>query len=103
MDNIKIEKLGTLLATSPLAPELKEAILQNIAYIPADLVEGLVVSLENESQKVEEITQNIEAFFAEQDIAWKNLAQEQKKSANGIIEEELAKIEAEIKNIPPAQ
>jgi hypothetical protein len=91
----KAKKLGDLLAESPLADELKDAIISNLAKIPIGFIDNLIVSLESEKEKVEEIASSIKDFFEEQDKNWKELEEKQANEAERIIKEEIEQIEQE--------
>ena len=95
MNEEKAKKLAELLAESPMADELKEAIIENLAKIPVGLIENLIISLEEEHKKTEDIASSIKEFFKKQDGDWAKLETKQHKSAEDIITKEVENIEQE--------
>lgn len=93
MNEEKAKKLAELLADSPMADELKEAILEHLAKIPTGLVENLIISLEEEHEKAEKIAFEIKRFFEEQGKNWERIEGEQREAAENIITKEIEAIE----------
>ena len=97
MNEEKAKELGELLGESPIADEIKEAILENLAKIPMNLVDDLIESLKNEKSKISEVIFEIEEFFKKQDKEWEELAVTQRTAAEEIIENEIRSIEESMK------
>lgn len=91
------ERLGKLLAASPLADDLKKALLDNLDKIPDYHVFDLIDALEKEKLELQRIALDIKLFLDQQDEDWKKLEEKQQKAADEIIDEEIRKIEDEVK------
>ncbi len=78
------DRIGELLAESALDDELKNLFLEKMEQIPERLLFRLKDALEMEQSEVENIAFEIEIFLKEQDANWKNIVEEQKKTANTI-------------------
>ena len=94
-DTKKAQKLGKLLAESPLEDEIKQAIIDNIDKMPMDLVDKLIYSLENEQEVVDKIAKEVKDFIAKRDKAWADLGKKQQAAVDEIIDKEEKEIEKE--------
>ncbi|MDP3731078.1 MAG: hypothetical protein Q8R34_01115 [bacterium] len=90
------EKLGQLLAESPLAEELKKTILDGMDKLPEYLIFDLLDALEKEKIELERIAEEIGAYLEQQDGDWLKLEEKQQEAANNIVDQELQKIEDEV-------
>lgn len=93
----KAKTLGRLLANSPLALDLKMAILENLSNMPEKYLDALITSLENEARGLEQIMQEADSFIKQQDEDWAKLATDQQVAADKIMTEELAQLDKEVK------
>lgn len=91
------ERLGRLLAESPLAGELKKIILDGLDKLPDYLVFDLLDALEKEKIELERIALDIKLFLEQQDKDWLNLEEKQQNVADNMVDQEIQKIEDEIK------
>ncbi len=91
------EKLAKLLADSPLAEDLKKALLDNLDKIPDYHVFDLMDALEKEKVELERIALDIKLFLEQQDKDWKDLEAKQEAVADEIVDQEIQKIEDEFK------
>lgn len=89
------DRLGKLLAESPLHNEIKEVLLDNIGKIPDYHVFDLIDALEKEKIELEKIALDVKSFLEQQDDDWKKLEEKQAYAADEIIDEELKKLEDE--------
>lgn len=76
------EKVGKLLAESPLDEDVKEVLLEGIDKLPKELMFKLWDSLENEKEGLEKLVFEVRLFLKEQDANWEQTASEQKKTAD---------------------
>ena len=76
------DRIGELLADSPMYEELKQLLLGNMEKIPEHLLFKLKDALEMEQEELENITFEIKKFIKEQNVGWDKLAEEQKKAAD---------------------
>lgn len=76
------EKVGKLLAESPLDEDVKEVLLEGIDKLPKELMFKLWDSLENEKEGLEKLAFEVRLFLKEQDANWEQTASEQKKTAD---------------------
>ena len=90
------ERLGRLLAESPLAEEIKKAILNGIDKLPDYLVFGLLDALEKEKIELERIALDVKAYLEQQDSDWLKLEEKQEEVTDNLIDKELQKVEDEI-------
>lgn len=90
--------LGELLASSPLAEEIKKTILDNLEKLPGYMVFDLINALENEEAELGRISLDIELFLKKQGQDWQKLEEEQKEAADQIIGKEVQNVENEIKH-----
>lgn len=76
------EKVGKLLAESPLDEDVKKVLLEGIDRLPKELLFKLWDSLENEKEGLEKLAFEVRLFLKEQDANWDQTASEQKKTAD---------------------
>ncbi|MBI2676469.1 MAG: hypothetical protein HYX21_00735 [Candidatus Yanofskybacteria bacterium] len=100
--NAKIEKgiqerLAKLLADSPLAENIKKALLDNMDKIPDYHVFDLIDALEKEKVELQRIALDIKLYLEQQDKDWKDLEAKQEAVADEIVDQEIQKIEDEFK------
>lgn len=76
------EKVGKLLAESPLDEDVKKVLLEGIDRLPKELLFKLWDSLENEKEGLEKLAFEVRLFLKEQDANWEQTASEQKKTAD---------------------
>jgi len=79
------EKIGQLLAQSPLDDKIKSALLEKMDEIPEPLLFKLLDALEMENDDLERTAFEIDLYLREQDEAWKKVTEEQKKVADDAI------------------
>lgn len=91
----KAKKLGGLLAVSPIAHDLKMAILENLAKMPEKYLDSLIVSLENEAKGIEILIKEADDFIKAQDEDWDKVAEEQVDLAAKIVSEEVIALKKE--------
>ena len=80
------EKIGKLLAESPLDDKIKSALLEKMGEIPEPLLFKLLDALEMENDDLERTAFEIDLYLKEQDEAWKNVAEEKKKIASEAVQ-----------------
>lgn len=90
------ERLGKLLAQSPLANDLKKLFLDNLDKIPDYYIFDLIDALEKEKVELQRIALDIKLFLEQQVADWQKVEEKQAQAADEIIEEELKKIEDEV-------
>ena len=100
--NAKIEKeiqerLAKLLAYSPLAEDLKKALIDNLDKIPDYHIFDLIDALEKEKVELERIALDIKLYLEQQDKDWKDLEAKQEALADEVVDQEIQKIEDEFK------
>ena len=86
------EKLGRLLAESPLDEEIKSTILEHLDKMPENMVFKLVDALEMESEELERIVFEMNLFLKEQAGNWKKVEEEQKNMADAVVNKWVAKL-----------
>ncbi len=91
------ERLGRLLAESPLAEELKAAILDGLDKLPDYLIFDLLDALEKEKIELERIALEVKTYLDGQDKDWLKLEEKQQQAADHIIDKEVQKIEDDLK------
>lgn len=91
------ERLAKLLADSPLAEDLKKALIDNLDKIPDYHIFDLIDALEKEKVELERIAMDVKLFVEQQDKDWKDLEAKQEEVADKVIDEEIQKIEDEFK------
>lgn len=90
----KIERCGTLLARSPLAPEIKQVILDNVGQMTDVQLDDLLTVLERETLELSALTQALREFDATQESTWQEIEKAQQALADKMVEEEAAKLSA---------
>lgn len=80
------DRIGELLAESPLSDEIKNRLLEKMENIPERLLFRLKDALEMEQEELENVAFEINIFLKEQDSHWKNVSEEQKKAADTIVD-----------------
>lgn len=80
------DRIGELLAESPMDEELKQRLLENMEKIPEHLLFKLKDALEMEQGELENIVFDIQIFLKNQDVGWDKLAQEQNKAADTLVD-----------------
>ena len=80
------EKIGQLLAQSPLDDKIKSALLEKMDKIPEPLLFKLLDALEMENDDLERTAFEIDLYLREQDEAWKKVTEEQKKIASEAVQ-----------------
>lgn len=91
------DRLGKLLAESPLHNEVKKVLLDNIDKIPDYRVFDLIDALEKEKIELERIALDIKLFLEQQNEDWRKLEEKQAQVADATIEEELKRLEDEFR------
>lgn len=86
------EKLGSLLAESPLDEEIKSAIIGNLDKMPENMVFKLVDALEMESEELDRIIFEMNLFLKEQAGKWEKVEKEQQDMADAIVNKWVAKL-----------
>jgi len=80
------DRMGELLAESPMDEEIKTLLSDNMEKIPENLLFKLKDALEMEQEALEETAFEIQIFLKEQDANWGKLAEEQKKVATTLVD-----------------
>lgn len=88
----KAGRCGVLLAQSPLADEIKNAVIENIVQMTDAQLDQVIKSLERETLELTSLTELLKEFDKKQDDAWINLEQDQQKLADKLVEEALQKV-----------
>lgn len=91
------QRLAKLLADSPLAEEVKKALIDNLDRIPDYHIFDLIDALEKEKIELERIALDIKLYLEQQDKDWKELEAKQEQAADDIVDQEIQKIEDEFK------
>jgi len=78
------DRVGKLLAESPLDEEIKQVLLDDVDQLPAHLLFKLLDVLENEREQLETVAFEIELFLKEQNKNWEQTEKEQQKAADTI-------------------
>lgn len=86
------EKLGSLLAESPLDEEIKLAIMNHLDKMPEDMVFKLIDALEMESAELDRIIFEMNLFLKEQEATWKKVEEEQQGMADAIANKWVTKL-----------
>lgn len=86
------EKLGQLLAESPLDEEIRSAIIGNLDKMPEDMVFKLMDALEMESEELDRIVFEMNLFLKEQTGKWEKVEKEQQDMADAIVNKWVAKL-----------
>jgi len=80
------DRIGELLADSPMDDELKQLLLNNMEKIPENLLFQLKDALEMEQEELENVAFEIKVFLKDKNAGWDKLAEEQKKAANTLVD-----------------
>ena len=86
------EKIGKLLAESPLDESIKSSLLGKMEQIPESLLFKLLDALELENEELEKTAFEIDLFLKEQDKDWKKVVEEQKKVAVDLTDQWVEKL-----------
>jgi len=91
------EKIGRLLAQSPLDDVLKEKIMSNLDAMPEGVAFQLLDLLQAENKQLQSLASELELLVAKQDYGWKKLEDDQNLLADQLVDKYIAKTEDEIK------
>lgn len=80
------ERVGELLAESPLDDEIKQVILDGMDQLPSDLLFKLQDVLENEREELEKVAFEVKLFLKGQEKNWKQTSETQQKAADTIVD-----------------
>ena len=80
------DRVGELLAESPLDEEIKQVLLDGMDKLPEHLIFKLLDVLENEREQLETVAFEVELFLKEQNKNWEQTASEQQKSADAVVD-----------------
>lgn len=80
------DRVGELLAESPLDEEVKEVLLEGIDKLPGDLLFKLLDVLENEKEELEKVAFEVKLFLKEQGNNWGQTVKDQQKAADTIVD-----------------
>ena len=80
------DRIGELLAESPMDEGLKNLLLGNMDKIPEHLLFKLKDALEMEQEALENVAFEIEMFLKDKNAGWDKLAEEQKKAASTLVD-----------------
>ncbi len=86
------DKIGELLAESPLDDEIKNSLLEKMEEIPEHLLFRLKDALETEKEELEAVTFDIGIFLKDQDKNWQAVVQDQKKVAGEVTDKWVEKL-----------
>ena len=86
------DRVGELLAESPLDEEVKEVLLEGIDKLPEELLFKLLGVLENEKEALEKVAFEVKLFLKEQDANWEQTEKDQQKAADAIADAWLEKL-----------
>ncbi len=85
----KLERCGKLLAQSPLADEIKNAVIDTLGKMTEGDIDRLIKMLERETIELTALTNELHKFNAAQDVNWSNLENSQAKTADEMVEKAL--------------
>lgn len=91
------ERLGRLLAESPLTEDLKKLLLDSLDKLPDYFIFDLIDMLEKEKIEVERVTMDVREFLRRQSQEWEKTEEDQRAAVEKIIQTETGKIEDEFK------
>lgn len=80
------DRIGELLAQSPIDEELKNLLLENMEKIPEHFLFQLKDALETEQEELENTVFEIKMFLKDKNAGWDKLAEEQKKAADTLVD-----------------
>src|SRR3989338_4975684 len=86
------DKIGELLAQSPLDDEIKNRLLEKMEEITENLLFRLKDALEKEKEELEGIAFDIDIFLKDQDKDWQAVVQDQKKVAGEVADKWVEKL-----------
>ena len=86
------DKVGKLLAESPLDEEVKGVLLEGMDKLPKALLFKLLDVLENEKEGLEKVAFEFKLFIKEQDANWEQTEKDQQKAADTIADAWLEKL-----------
>ncbi len=86
------DKIGELLADSPLDDEIKNRLLEKMEEIPEHLLFRLKDALETEKEELEAVAFDIDIFLKDQDKDWQGVVEDQKKVAGEVIDKWVEKL-----------
>ena len=86
------DKIGELLAQSPLDDEIKNRLLEKMEEIPENLLFRLKDALEKEKEELEGIAFDIDIFLKDQNNDWQGVVQNQKKVAGEVADKWVEKL-----------
>ncbi len=92
----KAEKIGELLAASPISEELKTAILNNLGEMPERALDALLTALTNEHQLFGNLALELEKFTAHQNEYWRDLEEEQREAVDDVVAKHVRELEEEL-------
>ncbi|MBI2482398.1 MAG: hypothetical protein HYV76_02450 [Candidatus Vogelbacteria bacterium] len=92
----KAEKIGELLAVSPLTEGLKVAILDNLAEMSERTLDHLLTALTNEHQLIGNLALELERFITHQKEYWRDLEEKQKEAVDDVVAKHVRELEQEI-------
>ncbi|KKT82633.1 MAG: hypothetical protein A3B99_04730 [Candidatus Yanofskybacteria bacterium RIFCSPHIGHO2_02_FULL_44_12b] len=79
------DKIGKLLAASPLDGKVKSSLIENLDKLPESMVFRLLDALEAEKETLDQIAFEGELFLREQEKRWAAAAKEQQKAVDILI------------------
>ena len=89
----KAKKLGGLLAESPVAESLKEAIIGNVAKMSEGAIDRLILAFESEKEFLDHLESELRQFTAWQEDEWHKLVALQKRVAEDLVNDELGELD----------
>lgn len=91
------ERLGRLLAESPLTEDLKKLLLDSLDKLPDYFIFDLIDMLEKEKIEVGRVTMDVREFLRRQSQEWEKTEEDQRAAVEKIIQTETGKTEDEFK------
>lgn len=92
----KAQKIGELLASSPLKEEIKVAILDNLSEMPESALDQLLTALTNEYQLIDTLALELEKFAAHQKEYWRDLEEAQREAVDDVVAKHVRELEEEL-------
>ena len=80
------DRIGELLAESPLDEDIKQVLLDGMEQLPEHLLFKLLDVLENEREQLEAVAFEVQLFLKEQKNNWEKTTQDQQKAADTIVD-----------------
>lgn len=93
----KAKRLGTLLAGSPINDDIKEVIINNVARMPEEAIDRLIMAFEAEQEFLTNLEHELQEYAFWQDEEWNKLTALQKRIAEDFVEEEIKEIDRQDK------